>query len=154
MSHSYRKGWSAMANAMNWTVALPLYASGVCWTLVYDTIYALQDRKDDMKVGIKSTALLSQGQTKTFLSTFAVGQVSFLTLVGILNGHGLPYYLISVGGSAIHLIWQIVMLKTDSVKDAWDKFASNIWLGALVLSGFWADIFYRKKQIKSPANVK
>ncbi|OAJ44565.1 4-hydroxybenzoate polyprenyl transferase [Batrachochytrium dendrobatidis JEL423] len=39
-----------------WDVAVPLYLSGVCWTLVYDTIYALQDRSDDIKAGVKSTA--------------------------------------------------------------------------------------------------
>ena len=35
-------GWSAVAGAVNWSVALPLYAGGICWTLVYDSIYAHQ----------------------------------------------------------------------------------------------------------------
>jgi len=35
-------GWSAVAGAVNWSVCLPLYAGGVCWTLVYDSIYAHQ----------------------------------------------------------------------------------------------------------------
>jgi 4-hydroxybenzoate polyprenyltransferase len=35
-------GWSAVANSVNWSVCLPLYAGGVCWTLVYDSIYAHQ----------------------------------------------------------------------------------------------------------------
>ena len=35
-------GWSAIAGSVNWTVCLPLYAGGVCWTLVYDSIYAHQ----------------------------------------------------------------------------------------------------------------
>ena len=37
-------GWSAVAGSVNWAVAVPLYAGGVCWTLVYDTIYAHQAR--------------------------------------------------------------------------------------------------------------
>ena len=37
-------GWSAVTGAVNWGVALPLYAGGFCWTLVYDTIYAHQVR--------------------------------------------------------------------------------------------------------------
>jgi 4-hydroxybenzoate polyprenyltransferase len=37
-------GWSAVAGAVDWAIALPLYAGGVCWTLVYDTIYAHQVR--------------------------------------------------------------------------------------------------------------
>ena len=38
-------GWSAVAGSVDWSVALPLYAGGVCWTLVYDTIYAHQARR-------------------------------------------------------------------------------------------------------------
>jgi 4-hydroxybenzoate polyprenyltransferase len=49
-------GWAAVTGASNWAVTGPLYAAGVSWTLVYDTIYALQDIRDDEKVGIKSTA--------------------------------------------------------------------------------------------------
>jgi 4-hydroxybenzoate polyprenyltransferase len=49
-------GWAAVAGTSDWAVTGPLYAAGVSWTLVYDTIYALQDIRDDEKVGIKSTA--------------------------------------------------------------------------------------------------
>ncbi|KAI8078053.1 UbiA prenyltransferase family-domain-containing protein, partial [Gilbertella persicaria] len=50
-------GWSAMIGSLDLAVVGPLYVGGVCWTLVYDTIYAHQDKKDDVKVGVKSTAL-------------------------------------------------------------------------------------------------
>ena len=50
-------GWAAVRGACDWTVVLPLYFGGVAWTLVYDTIYAHQDKKDDVLAGIKSTAL-------------------------------------------------------------------------------------------------
>ncbi|KAF8974354.1 hypothetical protein BDZ97DRAFT_1773169 [Flammula alnicola] len=51
-------GWSAVGGTVDWSVCLPLYAGGVCWTLVYDSIYAHQDKLDDVQVGIRSTALL------------------------------------------------------------------------------------------------
>ncbi|KAJ2086241.1 Para-hydroxybenzoate--polyprenyltransferase, mitochondrial precursor (PHB:polyprenyltransferase), partial [Coemansia sp. RSA 986] len=41
-------GWSAVAGGMDWSVTLPLYAAGVSWTLVYDTIYGHQDKRDDV----------------------------------------------------------------------------------------------------------
>ncbi|KAF9279612.1 DEAD (Asp-Glu-Ala-Asp) box polypeptide 59 [Linnemannia elongata] len=66
-------GSSAMLGAANWPVALPLYASGVCWTLVYDTIYAHQDKKDDVKIGVKSTALRFGEKTPEFLAAFSTG---------------------------------------------------------------------------------
>ena len=43
-------GWSSVMGSLSMTV-LPLYVSGVCWTLVYDTIYGYQDRQDDLKIG-------------------------------------------------------------------------------------------------------
>ena len=51
-------GWSAVSGGVNWPIAGTLYAGGVLWTLVYDSIYAHQDKADDARVGIRSTALL------------------------------------------------------------------------------------------------
>jgi 4-hydroxybenzoate polyprenyltransferase len=48
-------------------VTFPLYLSSVCWTLLYDTIYAHMDKRDDVKAGIKSTALLFGPNTKLVL---------------------------------------------------------------------------------------
>ncbi|RXG62123.1 4-hydroxybenzoate polyprenyltransferase, mitochondrial [Armadillidium vulgare] len=50
-------GWSAVQGSCDWSVVLPLYIAGISWTLIYDTIYAHQDKKDDALIGIKSTAL-------------------------------------------------------------------------------------------------
>lgn len=44
-------GWTAIYDSVNFTQLLPLYGAGVCWTLVYDTLYGYQDRKDDVKIG-------------------------------------------------------------------------------------------------------
>lgn len=51
-------GWAAMHGSCAWPQVLPLYGAGVCWTLVYDTIYGYQDRKDDLKLG-RVTAISS-----------------------------------------------------------------------------------------------
>lgn len=44
-------GWTAVHGSCSWEHVLPLYGAGVCWTLVYDTLYGYQDRKDDKKLG-------------------------------------------------------------------------------------------------------
>jgi UbiA prenyltransferase family len=62
------QGWAAAAGEVDWSVALPLYGAGVAWTLVYDTIYAHQDAKDDLKVGIRSTALRFGQDSKVWLA--------------------------------------------------------------------------------------
>ncbi|TKY86602.1 hypothetical protein EX895_004241 [Sporisorium graminicola] len=68
-------GWSAVAGAVDWAVVLPLYAGSIFWTLVYDTIYAHQDKTDDVHAGVKSTALLFGDKTKPILSAFSASTV-------------------------------------------------------------------------------
>ncbi|CBQ71657.1 related to COQ2-para-hydroxybenzoate--polyprenyltransferase [Sporisorium reilianum SRZ2] len=68
-------GWSAVAGAVDWAVVLPLYAGSIFWTLVYDTIYAHQDKTDDVHAGVKSTALLFGDKTKPVLSAFSASTI-------------------------------------------------------------------------------
>ncbi|KAI0053059.1 4-hydroxybenzoate polyprenyl transferase [Auriscalpium vulgare] len=95
-------GWSAVAGAVNWAVAAPLYAGGILWTLVYDSIYAHQDKHDDRTVGIRSTALLFGERTRPILYAFSASSVGFLTLAGYMNAQGAPFYL-GVGLAAAQL---------------------------------------------------
>jgi 4-hydroxybenzoate polyprenyltransferase len=139
-------GWSAIAGVCNWTVVLPLYASNIMWTLCYDSIYALQDRKCDEKIGVKSSALAIKGKTKAYLSGFAASHLALLGLAGYLNGQMLPFYAISIGGSALHYIWQIWRLNEFNPVDAFAKFKSNTYLGLIVLLGVYADIIYKQKR--------
>ncbi|KAI9513175.1 UbiA prenyltransferase family-domain-containing protein [Russula earlei] len=62
-------GWSAVSGAVHWPVAGALYAGGVFWTLVYDSVYAHQDKADDARVGIRSTALLFGERTRSVLAS-------------------------------------------------------------------------------------
>ena len=70
-------GWAAVHGSCDWARCCA-HASGVAWTLVYDTIYAHQDKHDDVKVGIKSTALHFGDDTKKYLSGFALAGTSAL----------------------------------------------------------------------------
>jgi 4-hydroxybenzoate polyprenyltransferase len=51
-------GWTAIHGIDGWSHIIPLYGAGICWTLVYDTLYGHQDKKDDKALGLKSTSLL------------------------------------------------------------------------------------------------
>uniref|UniRef100_A0A7I4F7H4 4-hydroxybenzoate polyprenyltransferase, mitochondrial n=1 Tax=Physcomitrium patens TaxID=3218 RepID=A0A7I4F7H4_PHYPA len=116
------------------SVALPLYLSGVGWTLVYDTIYAHQDKMDDTKVGVKSTALRFGEDTRLWLTGFSTASISGMSLAGYNAALGWPFY-VGVAATAGHLAWQISTVDTQSRADCNDKFVSNKWLGALVFSG-------------------
>ncbi|GAA5910191.1 4-hydroxybenzoate octaprenyltransferase [Sporobolomyces salmoneus] len=132
-------GSSAILGQTDWTVALPLYAGSVAWTIVYDTIYAHQDKTDDIHANVKSTALLFGSHSLPILSTFSASFISLLTLSGYLNGHGLPFYLISVGGAASHLVWQLRNVEWDKRESCWKFFGKNRDVGAIVWSGMFVD---------------
>ncbi|KAK9806808.1 hypothetical protein WJX72_003516 [[Myrmecia] bisecta] len=131
-------GWSAVAGSCDWAAVVPLYASGVCWTLVYDTIYAHQDKRDDALVGIKSTALLFGERTGHWLTGFACCQTALLVGAGLATGAG-PVYYAGVGAGACHLAWQISQVDLDSREDCLAKFTSNTWFGGILFSGIVLD---------------
>ncbi len=77
-------GYVAAAGHLDYSICLPLYASGVCWTLVYDTIYAHQDKTDDVIAGVKSTALLFGDHNRLIMAAFACSHLSLMALAGEL----------------------------------------------------------------------
>ncbi|KAK2837923.1 hypothetical protein Q5P01_015135 [Channa striata] len=123
-------GWAAVKGSCDWSVCLPLYFSGVMWTLIYDTIYAHQDKEDDVKIGVKSTALRFQEQTKPWLSGFMVAMMSGLVIAGVNAEQTLPYYAV-LSTVAIHLTHQIYTLDINKPDDCWKKFVSNRNLGLI-----------------------
>ncbi|XP_036021392.1 4-hydroxybenzoate polyprenyltransferase, mitochondrial isoform X1 [Mus musculus] len=127
-------GWSAVKGSCDPAVCLPLYFSGVMWTLIYDTIYAHQDKKDDALIGLKSTALLFQENTRQWLSGFGVAMVAALSLAGANNGQTVPYYA-AVAAVGAHLAHQIYTVDIHRAEDCWDKFTSNRTVGMLLFLG-------------------
>jgi 4-hydroxybenzoate polyprenyltransferase len=131
-------GWAAARGSCDWAVVLPLYLAGANWSLVYDTIYAHQDKKDDAKVGIGSTALTLGARTKPALSCFAALQAGALAAAGAAAGAGLVYQA-AVAAGAAHQAWQIWRVDLDNGPDCMAKFVSNKWYGAIVYGGIVAD---------------
>ena len=74
--------YSSITNTIDIEIIF-LYLAGIFWTLGYDTIYAHQDREDDLKIGIKSTAILFDKNSKFWISTFYVVMLGFLVFYGI-----------------------------------------------------------------------
>ncbi|XP_068948346.1 4-hydroxybenzoate polyprenyltransferase, mitochondrial [Petaurus breviceps papuanus] len=127
-------GWSAIKGSCDVSVCLPLYLSGVMWTLIYDTIYAHQDKRDDALIGLKSTALRFREDTKKWLGGFSIGMLGSLTLAGLNCDQTAPYYAAVVATGA-HLAHQIYTLDTHRPADCWDKFTSNRTIGIMLFIG-------------------
>lgn len=99
-------GWSATQGSVMWSACLPLYVAGVCWTIVYDTIYAHQDKVDDALLGIKSTAIRFGDNTKLWLSGFSTAMIGGLVASGMVCEQTWPYYS-AVGVISAHLAHQV-----------------------------------------------
>ncbi|EGG12863.1 uncharacterized protein MELLADRAFT_87175 [Melampsora larici-populina 98AG31] len=131
-------GSSAILGATDWKVALPLYFGHVAWTIIYDTIYAHQDKEFDLKVGVKSTAILFHKNTKLILTGFSLTMISLIGLSGYFNEVGLWFYLISCFGSSLHLLNLIYKLNIHNPTSCLNAFNLStltgflIWFGCLV----------------------
>lgn len=116
-------GWAAVRGTIE-TPAILLYAAGILWTLGYDTIYAHQDKDDDAKIGVKSTALLFGTQTKTWLAAFYAGATTLMIAAGISADAKWPFHA-ALAAAALHFVWQVKSLDLDDPKDCLAKFKSN-----------------------------
>ena len=129
-------GWPAAFGRLDWP-PLVLYAGSICWVIGYDTIYAHQDREDDLLIGIKSTALLFGEQTPTMLASFYVAAVVLISAAGLMAGGGV-IFTIGLIGFAAHLAWQVTRLDIDDPAHCLVLFKSNrdaglILFGAMLL---------------------
>ena len=133
-------GWAAAADGL----ALPaflLYAAGFFWTLGYDTIYAHQDKEDDLIIGVRSSALRLGANTRPFLFAVYAAAIALLALAGLNTGLG-RIFLAGLGLAAAHLAWQAATVKIDDPADCLAKFKSNIWFGLIVFAAVLADKLY------------
>jgi 4-hydroxybenzoate polyprenyltransferase len=130
-------GYATVTGTLSWaTVAL--YLGGVAWTMVYDTIYAMQDQRDDAVVGVRSTARRFAAAPRRWLSLFAVLAIGFWIATGLLAPLGIGYFVL-LAGIAGHLVWQIALLKPDNQADCLMRFKSNRLIGWLMLAALIVD---------------
>lgn len=84
-----------------------------------DTIYACQDKRDDVKAGVKSTALVFGTRVKGYLAFFGTCFMTALSISGALNHQSYFFYLFSILGGSVHLISQLRSLNPDVPKSCW-----------------------------------
>ncbi|KAF7795214.1 hypothetical protein EIP86_006364 [Pleurotus ostreatoroseus] len=131
--------WLHASSTMDLKLMVCMLIGCWCWTMEYDTVYACQDRKDDIKVGVNSTAVLFGDHVLPFLKINAVVFVGLLVYVGKLNEQGPIYYALACFGSAAWLVWQFFTLDLDSPKSCWDAFMGNGRLGWVIWGGIALD---------------
>jgi len=125
-------GWAAVQGSLSAAPGV-LYVAGILWTLGYDTIYAHQDKEDDVLVGIKSTALRLGNTTRGWLVFFYGGAIALVALSGWLAGLSLYFYPALIPAAA-HLAWQTATLDINDPKNCLMRFKSNRDFGLLLFA--------------------
>jgi 4-hydroxybenzoate polyprenyltransferase len=130
-------GWPAAFGRLDWP-AIVLYVGSILWVIGYDTIYAHQDRDDDLLIGIKSTALLFGERTPTMLATFYAGAIVLIAAAGFMAGGGI-IFTIGIIGFAAHLAWQVSRLDIDDPAHCLTLFKSNRDAGLILFAAMLVD---------------
>jgi 4-hydroxybenzoate polyprenyltransferase len=125
--------------AINWPAIISLYGAAIAWTMGYDTIYALQDKEDDLKIGVKSTAIRFGDHLKVALGISYSVMFALLVNVGYWAKGGLIYYSILGLGMGITAVQVFLLNPTDGTHC--QKIFSNPYLGwfvwvALLILGY------------------
>jgi len=140
---SFLVGWFTFADEQSSKAQIQasilMYLAMVCWTIYFDTIYATQDRSDDARAGVKSTALLFGDSVRAATSAFAALTAVCMAASGILYKHGVLYFSISCCGAACHFAWQMASWNVNDRKQTGKLFKSNGDWGFIVFAGIIAD---------------
>ncbi|KZT20509.1 UbiA prenyltransferase [Neolentinus lepideus HHB14362 ss-1] len=125
----------------NYNLLYVMLTSAWCWTMYYDTIYACQDIRDDIKMDIRSTARLFGSRIRLDLIALAAGMMSMLLIAGRMNNQGIAYFLVSIGGGMLHLVWQLSTVDLNDPNSCWVNFKRNSQFGAIVWAGMFLDYY-------------
>lgn len=115
-------------------VAWLLFVATVLWATVYDTMYGMVDRDDDIKIGVKSTAVLFGEADRTIIAIIQLLFIAALLLIGQAAALG-GYYYFGVLLAAALSIYQQYLIRNREPKYCFQAFLNNNWLGAAVFSG-------------------
>lgn len=111
-----------------------LFTTGVIWPIAYDTIYAMIDREDDVKIGVKSTAILFDDMDKLIIALLQALFVILLIIVGLMFHLRIIYY-VSLTFAALLFIYQQMLIKNRDSKNCYNAFTNNNWVGLIIFAG-------------------
>ncbi len=121
-----------------------LVLANLCWVLAYDTEYAMVDRDDDLRIGIRTSAIT--------LGRFDVVAVALFYLLAVLGWQQLglrcfglgPWFLASTVAALAQVAWHLRLIRTRSREGCFKAFRLNHWLGATLFVGVLLDFGVRK----------
>jgi 4-hydroxybenzoate polyprenyltransferase len=127
-------------------LAWVLLAANVFWSIAYDTEYAMVDRDDDLKIGIKSSAIFFGKYDVVAVMICYALMLSLLAYVGKFMGFG-KFYFIGLGAALILVCRQYVLIKLRDKSSCFKAFLHNNWIGLVLFLGLAAEYYFHSKII-------
>ena len=129
--------FAALANEVP-ILAWLLLTGVVAWAVAYDTMYAMVDREDDVRIGVKSSAILFGDADRFFVGVSQVAMLAVLILAGRQAGLGV-FHDVATGLAALLFVYQQHLIRNREPAACFRAFLNNNWVGAVVFAGIVAD---------------
>lgn len=122
-------------------IAWLLFMAAVLWTTAYDTMYAMCDREDDLKIGVKSSAILFGQYDRLIVGILQALTLILLGIVGVLANRGLWYWL-GLGIAVGFALYQQWLIRKREPMPSLQAFLNNHWLGMAIFIGLALDYIW------------
>ena len=117
-------------------IAWLLFITTVLWAIVYDTMYAMVDREDDIKIGVKTTAILFDDADRTIIGSIQIMILLSQILTGVKLELG-KYYYAGIAIASLLSIYQQYLIKDRIPENCFRAFLNNQWYGMVIFVGLY-----------------
>jgi 4-hydroxybenzoate polyprenyltransferase len=123
-------------------VAWIIFFAGIIWAAIYDTMYAMVDREDDLKIGIKSSAIVFGDMDRLIIAVLQLLMLFTLYLVGTNMEYGY-WYNVGLAGAAVFFAWQQWLIRDRKPQACYDAFVNNHYVGLSIFIGILLEHAFR-----------
>ncbi|CDM29512.1 hypothetical protein DTO013E5_5158 [Penicillium roqueforti] len=114
---------------------LSLFVASSLWVIIFDTVYAHQDLEDDLRVGVKSTAVLLQSYARLFLVVLFLGMSACLFACGYYSNMSMAFFSVTVGGCFLSVGAMVFFVDLKDPASCWSWFSQGFWMTGVAISG-------------------
>ncbi len=133
--------WTATGKGLDEGAGL-MFVGSVLWIVAYDTMYAMVDRDDDLKIGVKSTAILFGNLDRAMIAILQLATLVCWYLLGQQQGFQHAYF-VGLAGCAGLFVYQLYLIRKRARDRCFLAFANNIWAGFSLFLGTFVEFLLR-----------
>ncbi len=124
--------FAAVRGGVDWPLATALIAANLCWVIAYDTYYAMADREDDLKIGVRSSAILFGRHDRLITALLQAASLLILVAVGVGEGRS-GFYAAGIGVGGACAVYEQWLIRGRDPADCFRAFLHSHYIGLAVL---------------------